>query len=512
MEKARSQRLERNHACLERAPTYDELPDRVDADHPSIEERGLPLVAADKNLLWEFDEELQFVKSKTYHAILLEHLHHFCKFRRKPTPNRRPDSAHGIGLRELLNQNSTGELFINWVEKLVKEDGSQISETMEKQYRDAVRQFGDLVGPQGRPGHIDAIASTPKRTQHGRTRRDPSPPRSSIIGWEELAKNVLDRPDVNDRDTACFAVEWETGGRPDEVFDMQTKQLTDRGDYILFEIADGKTYRREPHIHASMPYFMNWLLKLDEMTEDVQGTSSPLSIPPEQPIWTRLDTPTQISDSTWRGRGPRVAERIGFGKPMNPKHFRKCRASVLAAQEDLDERFLRQRFGWTAASSSPKYYIAAFSQEANRQIAKADGATSLEFDQRFEDPAPVKCGRCDQWIPQHYTECMWCNCELTGKEPEGTTESTRLINKTQDHHDAVNEITNQLDAVDLSVDTLKTGMEIAKVLDSNPRLAPEGLLLQAVLEEDGPDIDDAVQILSSENPEIEQIAKGILDD
>lgn len=505
MVKMRSEELNRLQTTIRELPTgsttiercHDEAP-----DYQSVE--SLPVNTEDKPLLKRFDEKLTKHKKQRNHYTLLTTALSFCRYRAPPTPNADEDSAHGISLAGLLQQPSAAERFRDWIMTLQNKEGERISPKTESHYRNTIRQFGDLMGDNGRPTHIENIASASGRESN----YDPSPKRSNILYWDESVVPILESPRVHVRDKALVAVAWETGARPSELYAMRANHLTDHEGYLIFEIEDSKTYNRAPHVHVSMPYLRKWLLKLDAMTDDVDLPTSPLSLSPEQPIWTKQKDPEQLASRTFGAIGRKIGERLGYHRPTNLKQFRKSRASIIASTGENSERALRHRFGWKPSSSAPAHYIARFSDKANQQIADIDGAP-IEITEEYVEPSPFQCSSCGRWSPRHLDTCFWCESEMTGEEQTGESGLNRLSNKAEVNQSAKSTLRERFSDFEVDAQSMELALDLVEAMESNPELTKESVAFVLMTEYDGLGIERVMELLEDgDDDDLRSILEG----
>jgi integrase len=504
----RDEELERIQRKLRTHPTEEGDPETgQEGDSGKQNREAAPINAEDKSLLHRYHEELSRYKNPTNHAMLLDTAILYCQYRNPRVPNNDPASAHGISLSNLLKSPEAAEKFEVWVLELHNQYGERIAPKTEDHLRNTVRQFGDLVGDDGRPQHIEEIRSTAPRKSN-QEQYDPTPERSNIHHWGKTVVDILDSPCVHLRDKAIIAVSWEAGTRPSEAFAIEAGHLTDRGDHFVLEVVDSKTNDRTPHLMASMPYLRKWLIELDQMSKDVDLSTSPLSLPPNKKIWTHQDDPTELSWYTFSSIGRKTGNKLGLQRPTNLKQFRKSRASVLAAQEGITEYTLRTRFGWTHGSNAPAHYIAKFSDEANQQIADADGG-SIEISEEWADPAPVQCASCDRWSPRHLDNCYWCGSEMEGKENHpDTSELERIRNKARVNEEAKAALRERIGDIDLSARSMELAIDVVEIMNENPDLAKESLAYVLLTEYEDFGIDRVIELLEGDDEGLRSIFEG----
>ena len=496
-------RLEKLQASVREVPTDGNIIERCFEEAPDYQSvESLPVDSEDKPLLIEFDEQLTRHKNVNNHIVILTKAVSFCRYRNSPTPNGDDESAHNISLASLLDDPSAAERFRDWITQLRTEEGDRIAPKTESHYRNMIRQYGELMGEDGRPRHIEEITSTSPRKKD----YDPTPKRSNIHYWDESVVPILDSPHVHPRDKALIAVAWDSGARPSELFIMTASHLTDHDDYFMFDVEDSKTYDRTPHLHVSMPYLRKWLLEVDKMTDDVNLPTAPLSLPPDQRIWTKQEDPEKVKKSTFQSLGRKVGNRLGYRRPTNLKQFRKSRASILAAK-GVSQSTLRTRFGWEAGSPAPAHYIARFSDEANQRIADVDGAP-IQIAEDYVEPSPIKCSGCGRWSPEHLGACFWCGSKISGGEKTGESEIERLRNKAEMNQAAKSALKDRISDFDVSAQSMEIALDVVEAWDSNPELAKESVGFALMTEFDGLDIDRVMELLGDGEDDLRTIFKG----
>jgi hypothetical protein len=257
---------------------------------------------------------------------------------------------------------------------------------------------------------------------------------------------------------------------------------------------------------VSMPYLRKWLLEVDKMTYNDKRSTSPLSLPPDQPIWTKQNDSEKIKKTSFQKRGRRIGNRLGCDRPTNLRQFRKSRASILAAK-GVSQNTLRTRFGWEAGSSAPAHYIARFSDEANQQIADIDGAP-IQIADDYVEPSPVKCDSCGQWSPEHLDTCFWCGSKKTGGEQTGDSEIERLRNEARINQAAKSNLKDRISEFDVSAQTMEVALNVVEAMDSNPELTKESVGFALMTQFDGLDVDRVMELLGDGEGDLQTIFKG----
>lgn len=407
----------------------------------------------DLDLLREFDLALAAdgEKGASRHQQLLMYALSFSNAR----------GEHGLSLEALLRDPAAIEDFLTWVNtRLITRNGREkpMSEKTRSHYRGFARQFGKLLTDgDDLPDRFEEI---PAGVQRGKDDEyDPTPSRSNIHFWDEHVVPVIDHYTVHTRDSALIAMAWDSGARPWELDDVLLGDLEDRGDYIICTIVDGKTGDRDVRLIPCTPYLRKWI-RAHPVNERLDEDEDPTVAAPNVPLWTHQDKVEKLQDL---GEVPRtLSERVDIHRPMNLRMYRKSRASILASSPEVTEDALRIRFGWKMDSDAPRYYKAKFGDRADDQIAAADGA-DVQLAEEHDDPAPVKCPRCDRWTPRHCA-CLWCEAEFDVENATETAETVLQTELRQKKRDLLAAVAQE----DIDPDVLDRALPFADVLDDEP--------------------------------------------
>lgn len=377
----------------------------------------------DRPVLRAFDEALglDINKSDTTHKIHLSTALTYCRAR----------DEHGISLNKLISggddPDAVRQQFKAWVKSpRVKRDGElhPMAPKTQSHYRNMARELGKQVtGGDEIPDHLSTLYAGVTRNGHD---WDPAPHPSDVLYWDEHVCPILDDPNVHIRDKALAAVLWDSGARPTEMERTTFNDLTDKDDHIKLVIWFGKNRSRTRDLYCSMPYLRLWLNK-HPVNAELDATDDILRRAPNDTVlWTHQEDNKPYT-SGYSSITSKWADDLGIGRPTAAKNFRKSRASHLSMDPGITESTLRYIMGWTTDSDAPKHYLARFGEEANNQVARADGA-DIEDEDDHEDPAPVQCPQCTQWTARH-TACLWCEAEFVVKEIEG---ESKTLSKTED--------------------------------------------------------------------------------
>lgn len=243
---------------------------------------------------------------------------------------------------------------------------------------------------------------------------DPTPQKSEVVYWHEVTAGIGIQQ--NSRDKAIVATQWSAGGRPmSELWRLTLGDVEKKSDHVVISIPertdDGetKTGSREIKMYVGAPYLKQWL-------HDHPGHDAEAGLDPDMPLWTHLndgygDAYTRITYEGYRRPFHIMRRETDITKPITPQHFRRSRASVLAAQHFVSQMDLEHRFGWGQNTDSARHYIVKFDEASERRIAAADGM-DIELEADFDPIAPVKCEVCSRWTPRHRDTCLWCSGDV----------------------------------------------------------------------------------------------------
>lgn len=294
------------------------------------------------------------------------------------------------GLADSLNDREAAENLVRYINRTYD------NEETKKDYRDALRQFGKRVTEEeGIPDSLEWIPGSLPRNY------DPSPRPADMLRWDEDVLPMIEET-RNARDAAIIATAWNLGARPFEFQDIKVGDIAD-STHGLQVTVQGKRGQRSPTLILAVPYVQRWL---DDHPAPDDRTA---------PLWSKLTKPEPISNRMYRKLLQQAADRAGVIRPVTLSNFRKSCASYLAAQ-NVNQVNIENHMGWTRGSRICSRYIAVFSGENEREIAKAYGADVQEAE---PDPiAPRTCYRCRRETPRDKDRCMWCGQLLEPKAVE----------------------------------------------------------------------------------------------
>ncbi|WP_254530438.1 tyrosine-type recombinase/integrase [Natrinema gelatinilyticum] len=340
------------------------------------------------------------------------------------------------GLADALEDRKAAEQIIRYINREYDNEESN------RDYRIALRMFGERVSDgEGKPDSIDWIPSTYSSDYN------PAPNPGDMLRWDEDVLPMIEET-RNSRDAAIIAVAWNLGARPFEFQDITIGDVTD-SQHGMKVTVDGKRGQRSPTLILSVPYLQRWL------------DDHPARNDREAPLWCKLSKAEPISGRMFRKVLGTAAERAGVTHPVTLSNFRKSCASYLASQ-NVNQANLEAHLGWKRGSDVASRYIAVFSGESEREIAKAYGA-DIEEDE--PDPiAPTTCPRCNRETPRDRDRCMWC----------GQVLDPSAVETIQEHESEVRQAALRLAQQDPeAVDRIELSETLMKLLENRPELQEE---------------------------------------
>jgi len=320
--------------------------------------------------------------SGTRHESYLSHLHRLAKHTDALVGTLDPD----------VGEDAVDEI-VRWV------DGEYDNGYTLDNYYSALRSWGRFLAPDAPDEDYPERFA---KVELGNVEDDqPAPEPSEVLFWNDVVE-IIEHCN-HEREKAMTALLWALGCRPmSEFWELTFGQIDDRGDHLLVSIeSDSKTFARTVRVDVGAPYVRLWMEEAHPANATERGPRS------DTYLWTKRYEDEHVGYQDIRRNIKRAAERAGLTKPANPEHFRKSRASILAASRYVSQRDLEFHFGWSRGSRVVAHYIAVFGTESRKHIAMADGA-QIDYDEESEPIVPVVCDHCGRQTPRHCDECLWC--------------------------------------------------------------------------------------------------------
>lgn len=337
---------------------------------------------------------------------------------------------HGL-LGAVLEYRAVAEAIVRWI------NTEYDNEHTNQDYRTALRSFGRYRLKKDEPP--ETLAWIPTGTSND---FDPAPSERDLLTWDEL-QELIDAA-RNPRDEALFAVQFESGLRAGELYDLRIGDVFD-SEHSVGIHGDGKQGERPVHLIASVPYLQRWL---DE---------HPAGDDDQAFLWSKLSSTDRPSYPTFLNYFKYAAERAGISKDVTPTNFRKSNTRWLVIQGFSTAR-IEDRQGRKRGSEHTARYMARFGEESNENAYARLHGIDVEAEEP-EETGPVECPRCHRDTPREKDFCMWCHNALSH-------EATEKIN------DVDNDVAESIaESAQGDVDvTPEEMLEARKAIEENPAL------------------------------------------
>ncbi|MFW6046035.1 MAG: tyrosine-type recombinase/integrase, partial [Natronomonas sp.] len=310
-------------------------------------ETSTTITEADRDALLGFSDELRFKQSdysNHRHLKLLQHCAVLAGESQQYDPEEMPDYQ----LVDCLESEDAVRAFVRWIHRHYENETN-------RDYRAAIRMFGEhITAGEGKPGPIDEISATLPNSYN------PMPDPNKMYRWEEHILPMIEAANLP-RDKALIAMAWDSGGRSGEIRGLMIGNIGDH-EHGLSVTLDGKTGQRNVVLIPSVPYVRQWLSQHPRRNE------------PDAPLWCNMKTGEDVSYQMKLKILKRAARNADMTPPGEATftRMRKSSASYLAAQ-NVSQTHLENHHGWKRGSDVASRYIAVFSQETDREIARAHG-------------------------------------------------------------------------------------------------------------------------------------------
>ncbi len=288
------------------------------------------------------------------------------------------------GLADALEERERAEEIVRWIH-----DTYDHEETNQG-YRVALRVFGKHVTDGDEPPEsLEWIYSGTSSNY------DPAPEPADMLDWQDDILPIIDAT-RNSRDAAAIALQFDAGLRGGEFQDLTVSDITDHKHGLQVTV-EGKQGKRTVTLIPSVPYVQRWLADHPAATDD------------DAPLWSKLATAESMSYHMLTKMFSEPARRAGISKPVTLTNFRKSSASHLASK-GLRQPHLEDHHGWVRGSKTAARYVSIFSEDADRELARAYGKEVDEHE--TDDISPLECPRCEKETPRDRDLCVWCGQAL----------------------------------------------------------------------------------------------------
>lgn len=326
----------------------------------------------DASLLIDFSEQLGLLRTK------------YSDFRRRDLLARCTRIAENAGgITEALEDREAAEDIVRWIHRNYENEWTNAD------YREALR----LISGHMTDGELEEKPASTVWIPTGTSNdHDPRPDPGDMLEWEEDVKLMIDSC-RNPRDKALIAVAFDSGARSGELQDPKVGDVSDHEHGLQIHL-DGRMGQRSVTLIPSVPYLNRWL------------SEHPGSDDESAPLWSKLNSPEEISYRLFNNIFKDAADRVGVTKPVTPTNFRKSNATYLAKQ-GVNQAYIEDRQGRKRGSEATAFYIAKFGGEADDRYAEIHG---LEVEtEEAETHAPLECPRCNKQTPADEDFCVWCH-------------------------------------------------------------------------------------------------------
>jgi integrase/recombinase XerD len=225
----------------------------------------------------------------------------------------------------------------------------------------------------------------------------------------KYAKQLLTIDDIKElanhtdnlRDKCFILLLYESGARISELLGIKIKDI-EVDQYGAKITLYGKTGERIIRVIASAPSISAWLNQHPKRTD----TNSILFC-----AIGNSKRGENLDSHTYRKMLKVTAEKAGIKKPVNPHHFRHCRASELSNK--LTESQLCNYMGWITGSREAATYIHTKAADVDKAVLAMHGL--IEKDEDKDKFQTVKCPRCTVDNDPGAKFCKGCSLGLDEK-------------------------------------------------------------------------------------------------
>ena len=239
-------------------------------------------------------------------------------------------------------------------------------------------------------------------------------------GCKKIPSDLLNKSDVEFllkycrslREKALILVLYESGARIGEILNLKIKDASFTAEGVHLNL-NGKTGYRRILLIGSSPALTQWLTQ-----------EHPTRNNKESYLFCNINRGTegeQLSYASVKKILKTIKKKSGFGKPINPHHFRHSRATELA--EHLTDAQRCQYLGWVQGSDMARIYTHL--ADTDRVILELnDLVTKEKQNGKFTS---VICPRCGMVNPFGSKDCSKCFLSLDNQEAKEEVSLKRKI-------------------------------------------------------------------------------------
>ena len=274
-----------------------------------------------------------------------------------------------------------------------------------------------------------------------------------VLTEDEVKRMIEVAPSL--RDKALIAVAYEGGYRvPSEILAMRVGDVTFEESGVRILVKQGKTGPRNLLLLSSMTALSLYL------------DSHPYKDNPDAPLWIGIEGPNKnkpLKYASLSGMLKKVAKDAGVKKRVHPYLFRHS-AATRDAENDISDRFLETKFGWTRGSKMAAHYSRAFDKNAlDAKTMEVYGGK--EAPKKVPTFRPHLCPRCKTENTPGTRYCGKCGSPLDLAEVVKSEERFDTLNQT------VNALSKQVEETNRRIVSVVLG-ELEGLLKEAKKLPP----------------------------------------
>jgi len=274
-----------------------------------------------------------------------------------------------VDITDGFEEESVAEQVVGYV------NSSFGSHETRRDYRRHYASFGKYVTPGDDTPEAMEFINTGYENDY-----DETPDPSNMIRLDEM-RTIADACH-NPRDGALVAVAWDTGARPNELYEMRYQDLREYkvGYQAFFGTSKTDTRNVKPLIH-SVEYIQKWLDDHPAPERDA-------------PLWCDLTADDEgnverISQGYFARIFREAMDRVDVNRPHQCRYYRKSMQAFLASK-NVNEAHINIRAGRGPTSDKAKRYTSVFGDEHVSQVAEAYELRSTNPRRKTSNPSSVR--------------------------------------------------------------------------------------------------------------------------
>jgi integrase len=297
-----------------------------------------------------------------------------------------------------------------------------------------------------------------KRVSEKHQKRNLSP--QDMITWEE-GEQLIEAVHNSIQMKAIIATQLDGGFRPSEFLSLNYGDVTIKENFMIIEVKDGKTGRRNVILWRSVPHLLRWY--------KAHPTKKP-----NDPLWLQED---QTDGKIIRYKYAAIRKRLGklykkVGIDHKPHDFYTLRhsACVLSKKDNVPEELAAEKFG-----HSIHYYVETYgrltAEDKLKRYSKHYG-----LDQKQESVKKTLRCKCGFINEPDAKICEQCQNPITLgqalKQKKETEKRFEEINKRFEKMEQRQKVTNKVHEKKQSITNKEAVKEVIKEMFRNGELNP----------------------------------------